>query len=945
MVILLTSKIKKRDGEPMKINNQLTLAACMALSISACSPNMTAEQYLIQAKDFSEKSDYNNAIIALKNAASINTKDAEVRYALGSAYLAQGDYISAEKELEKAESLGSNGVLLISKLVQVKVKLSKFDYVYQIAKQSEIYPDEEQVIILTYAGIASIHQKKPGQAKEYIEQAISISDDSVYGEIGRAYLSHSGNNYQSGLVTIDELLTSTPDFAEAILLKGYLLQASEKFEAAAKAFEQYAQLRPKDIQARFFIAQNYVFAQKFDVAEPHVNLLLKVSEFHPLANQLKAEIEYSRENFVAAKDHAVTSFQQNNSFNLSRIIAGMSAYKLGDYEQSYQYLITVKDILPPEHLVRKLIIDLQLKLGYDTEAIAELQSLADLDAADPAILTMASNKMLASGNIEAAEDLLQSSIDLNTSNPRELAKQGVTQLRLNQAGKGIAILEQALKLDPELAFAEQGLAIGYIGNKQYAKALDIAEKWQQDEDKKVQGYLLESLVLDKQKKLTAAKELLNQVLTLDSNNVAALYRLAAYAHQDKNTELAFDYYTQVLQQQPQHIRAMINFTRLVASTLSQNKVFLDKATSFYQAELSNLPENNYLKLGLAYIYKLDKNYKDAIALLQAIASSNEPILGIEIALGDLHKEKGDFSAAINAYQKYTNESPDDLKATQKLLAMYERTGQLDKALQQVNKSLSGNQDNAGLLLLKSYYQSMLKMEPKQADLAKVKASKVTANHWLLDKTLANMAYNQKDFEVSAKHYASAYEKNTNDINAINWSKSVALHGNKKQSLAILESHIDDLPEGQPAIAIKIVLAGAYINNDKSAKAIVMYENIIEVAPKNVIALNNLSYLALKEGNVKTSLAYAEQAVALKGDSAAIIDTYAQALVANKQLKLAIEQYDKAISLDDTNVEFSINKAEALILNHQSDTAKSLLSSLKTDSKPEQVRIQQLLIEL
>ncbi len=940
--MVLLPKIKKRDGVPMKINNKLTLAVCLALSISACSPKMTAEQYVAQAKEFSEKRDHSSAIIALKNAVRLNPKDAIVRNALGVAYLNQGDYLGAEKELEKAQTLGLNDVLLIANLVQTKFKLSKFDNVYQIADQSGSYPDAEQVIILTYAGIASIHQGKSEQAKTYIEQAVSLSDDSVYGGIGRAYLSHSDNNYKNGLATVDELLASSPDFAEAVLLKGYLLQASEAFDEAAKTFEQYAKLRPKDIQALFFIAKNYVLAQNFDVAEPHVNLLLKISEFHPLANQLKAEIEYSRENFSKAKEHAVTSFQQNEDFNLSKIIAGMSAYKLGDYEQSYQYLISVKDILPPEHIVRKLIIDLQLKLGYDTEAVTELQSLAELDAVDPSMLTMASNQMLTSGNIEAAQELLQSSIDLNTSNPRELAKQGVTQLRLNQADKGIAILEQALKLDPELAFAEQGLAIGYIGNKQYAKALVIAKKWQQEDDKKVQGYLLESLILDKQKMITEAQEILNKILTLDSNNVAALYKLGAYAHQDKNIDLAFRYYTQVLQQQPQHMRAMINYTRLISSTLIQDKSFSDKAVSFYQAELAAKPENNHIKIGLAYMYKLNENYESAIKLLQTIASSSKPIEGIDIALGDTYKAQGNWQEAINSYQKFVDANAKDLRATQKLLTMFEQRGQVDKALTQLNKAITYNQDNDGLLLLKLYYQSILKIEPNQADLVKIKASKVTANHSLLDKTLANFASNYKNFDASAKHYASAYEKNTSNSNAVGWSKSVALKGDKKKAVNILEGHIDSLSEDKEAVGVKVVLAEEYINISNTSKAIEMYENILATNPQNVIALNNLSFLLLQEGKDKKSLDYALRAVAIKGNNAAVIDTYAKALVANKQLDLAMKQYDKSISIDNSVIEVHINKAEALILNQQGDEAKLLLKSLKTDNEQEQVRIKQLL---
>ena len=224
----------------MKLNNNLTLALCVTLGLTACSPSLTVEEHLEKAQDYSENRDYNSAIIALKNAAKLNANDANIRFALGTTYLAQGDYYSAEKELEKAESLGSDNPSLIVKLVEAKLKASKFDYVYQMAEQSTAYPSADQVIILTYAGIASIYQNKREEATKYIEQAISISDDSVYGDIGRAYLSYSGSNYEGGLNTVNELLETAPEFAEAILLKGYLLQSSKKFEEAVQAFEQYA---------------------------------------------------------------------------------------------------------------------------------------------------------------------------------------------------------------------------------------------------------------------------------------------------------------------------------------------------------------------------------------------------------------------------------------------------------------------------------------------------------------------------------------------------------------------------------------------------------------------------------------------------------------------------------------------------------------------------------
>jgi len=927
------------------INNKQVLAACIALSLTACSPNMTVEEYVAEANSYVEEQDYARAIIILKNAAQLNVKDPKVRYALGAAYLAQGDYFNAEGELEKAENFGSDNVMLIADLVQVKTKLNKFDYVYEAAEQSQLYPDEQQVIILTYAGISAIHENKLEQAKNYIEQAIGISEDSIYGAIGKAYISQSENQYKNGLATIDELIDGNPNFAEAILLKGYLLQAAQEFESAAATFLQYLKLRPKDIQVRFFIAQNYVFATNYEAAEPYVDQLLKIAEFHPLANQLKAEIAYAKKDYKLAKDHAVISFQQDNNFNISKIIAGISAYKLGDFEQSYQYLIALKDILPPQHLVRKLIIDLQLKLGYDLEAISELQSLVELDAVDSNMLTEASNKMIASGNIEAAQELLQSSINLKNSSPIELTQQGVTQLRLNQTEQGIERLEQALKLDPELAFTEQSLAIGYLEHAQYDKALEIAKKWQLNDNKQIQGLLLESMVLDKQLKVEKAQKLLIKVVELDQNNATALYKLGTYAHQDNDVELAFNYYTKVIKQNPQHIRAMINFLRLIGSNVDKEGNYTQKALDFYSAEAVIKKENNSIKLGLAFVNKIAKNNDISLKLLQEIANSTQPLKGIEIVLGDSYKEQGDLQAAIVEYQSFVDANPKSLGVIKKLLITFEQVGEFDKALLQVQENLKYNKDHAGLLLLKAYYQSLLSMKVSPTDITNLTKNANISNHWLLDKTLGNIAYNEKNFSDSVKFYARAYSKDANNVNLVNWSKSVALNGNKKKAIGILETHINRFPQSPSTIAVRIMLAGAYLNDGSSSKAKAEYENILNLDGNNVIALNNLTSLELNKGNKEQALRYAEKAVSLAEHSPQIIDTYAQALIANKKFALAIVEYDKALGLDGSSVELRINKAEALKLSNQSDKAKSLLMTIKTDKTSEQERITRLLNSL
>jgi len=911
----------------------------LLMSIISCSDSTTVEEYLAQAEQFTAKKDYNSAIIALKNAVRLDINNSNVRFKLAASYLEQGDYLSAEKEFEKAEQLGASNEFLYAKLAETKVKLYKIDEVYPLVDKAINASDDELVVVLTYAGIAALHEENSEKAKDFIDRAIGISENSAYGQLGRVYLSYSdADSYSQGLATVDELLVNNPNFTEALLLKGYLQQNSQQFEQAAKTFKQYSKLRPKEVQIHFLIAQNYVSAQKFDLAEPEVDFLLKVSERNPVANQQKAQIAFSREDYQNAKEHAVVAIQQNDNLTLSRIIAGVSSYKLADYEQAYQHLITIKDKVAANNMVSKLLIDLQLRLGYDADALSTLRSQQGMSEADASLLTSASYQFLKSGDVEAAQELLAMSIELNSQNPEEIAKQGILQLKLNQTGEGLKILEQALKLDPESSIAEQGLAVGYLADNQDEKALEIAKKWQADGDKAAHGYILESTIRHKEQRFDEAKALLEKAIELDVVNVAALYKLALYAHQDKDKNLAYQYYTRAIKRQPQHTGAVRNFIRLLAG----NKDLTTTAIKFYQAEIQQKPENNHLKLALAYIHRVNNEHQLSVDLFKQILASTEPLTGSEIALADSYRLLGQWDMAIENYRKFYLDNPENLTAAHRLFSAYEQTKQIDKALELVEKALNYHQENNGLVLLKTYYQSLLRVEASTADLETLQSDEATQQHWLLDNIQGNLAYNIKDFSAASRHYQNAYAKQASAANAINWSKVEGLRGDIHKATEILQQHLKLEPE---SIATKVMLAGAYLKSEQTIQAIGLYKEILSLDAKNIIALNNLAFLELENNNATQALNYAEQAVKLAPNNAGVLDTYAQALVANQKIESAIAEYDKALSYAKGNAEISIHKAQALIASNQYGPAKETLLSVTNMTNKEKAQIKALLAKI
>ena len=109
----------------------------------------------------------------------------------------------------------------------------------------------------------------------------------------------------------------------------------------------------------------------------------------------------------------------------------------------------------------------------------------------------------------------------------------------------------------------------------------------------------------------------------------------------------------------------------------------------------------------------------------------------------------------------------------------------------------------------------------------------------------------------------------------------------------------------------------------------------------VVALNNLAYLYLQQNKLEDALQYAEKAVKQRPDNAAAVDTYAQVLVAKKDYKKAVQQYDAVVNDDMQNEEIYLNYVEALFLDGSNLLAKRKLERREMKSEENIARQAQL----
>jgi putative PEP-CTERM system TPR-repeat lipoprotein len=899
------------------------MIASALLVTQACSDVKTVEQYQQEAAKYVQSQSYSSAVIALKNAIKIAPDNPEIRLQLGKIYLQQGDYASAEKELEKAKEHNAKLVDYIVDLSQAKLKLGKFDDVYQFADEASTLTADKQVALLTIAGMAAFAKKDEQQGKKYLHQAIALSDTALYSQIGKAYLDYVNNDFKTALAQIEQLLKQYPKFADAIMLQGYLYQALQQYEQAAKTFEAYLKLKPKDLQVNFFIAQNYINANQPDKANDYVDKILAISKNHPYANQLKAQILFLKKDYEQALAYASKVFEFDDNSTIARIIASYSAYKLNKYEQAYQHIKKIKDKVPANHILKRLLIDLQLKLGYDEEALESIKSLEDITSEDATLLTLASKELLDSGNKQAAEELLETSINLHEANPIQLSQQGILQLKLNNTEKGIALLEQALEQEPALTVAENALAVSYLSTRQLEKAMEIAKKWQQDPEKKVRGMLYEVNILQQQQQDEKAKQLLHDIKAIAPKNIVALYNLGMYAQQSKNYNQALDYYLQIIAQKPLHKGAM----RSILVLIKQDINLAEKTVQFFNQHIKTEPDNSAYQLGLVYVQLAKNEYEQALTQIEKLQQQSTEFKQLDLIAGDIYRKLNDWKKAQEYYKKALVQYPNSLAIIQKLLTSYDALNMNEQALKLVKASLKHHEHNLGLKLLLVNYQSKIPSEQvDMALLAELQQHPKIANHWLLFNTLGNISFVKNEMKEAALYYEKAYKANPLSINAIQWSRAIGRVETIDSAIQVLKTHIDTSEQAADLNSL-LMLANAYLVKKDDQSAELIYQQIVSRWPNNLIALNNLADIQIRLDKLAEAETNAKKALALAPQSAAVNDTLGQVYLHQKNYPLAIKQFELALAQEPSNAAILLNKAKALIVVKQKTEALQILHSL------------------
>jgi putative PEP-CTERM system TPR-repeat lipoprotein len=883
----------------MKFSNKLIITMAVAFSLAACSPQKTSEEYIQSAKTHIANGKSSAAILELKNAISIELENPESRLLLGTLYLEFGDVEAAEKELRRSLDLNGDADLILPKLFKALNLQGKSEEVLTLANQSRMSQATVLPEILLYKTLAYLKLGDKKKAEETIAQASENSSESVYSQLGEAYLMAESTNSSGALGLIESILIKTPELTEALLLKGQLLFSQGDYNDAIDSFNEYHRILPSNIQVRLFLANSYVRNEQYFEADEHLDFLLKLLPDHPFINQLKGVVFYQKGEYENALIHTGKAIQNGLNVPSNRVVAGLSAFKLEQYEQAHHFLIPIAASLSPVHPVRKVLAVVQLQLGYNSEAVDTLQEMDGVTAEDINLLTTASFTLLKAGKIQEAKAIITKTSDIS-SDPQEIATIGILKLSMNDL-EGIADLEKAFDIDPDLPLAKLALASAYIQNKEYEKALALAEKWKGSHPKQVEGYNLAAKIWLIKNEIDKAEQELTKVLTFNKNSsYSRLYFANKYLLNKQPTE-AIEELKNIFMVSPAHFVAL-KYNYRAHKTLNNQSVAVDKIKQSYE----NNPDKLAYRLLYAKVLFLETNYQKAIELLEKTNSIENFSSAHWALLGDSYFKFNKYEKALAVYSDWVKAKPQDRAAWLSKISTQEKLADYSGALSTVDKILIRIPADGQFTILRANYLILTKnfseaqeqinnLTEEQRKLSLVKG--LQGQLWLTEDKFAQALPGLKElYNILPTPYNTALV--------------FATHKRLRQeevAFDFIQKHVESYPTDK--ISRNLLAENAIVFNLELAKE--HYSVLLESTPDSLSILNNLAWVEYELGNYIEANKLINKTLKLDSLHPQVLDTAGliQLKLGNK-LK-AVELLSKAKSLAPNDDEIAKHYKEAI----------------------------------
>ena len=895
-------RLNKKFSPSSVVMQIIVLSLALGLA-SGCNQSTSVDKYLQDAQQYRQKGDNKAAIIQLKNALQKNADHAEARYQLGIIYNELGDFLSAEKEVEKARRLGYARDKTELALAQAWLGQGEFQKVLDLIQtQPEAAKGKNLAGILTARGEAHLGLNQNERAKESFSQALQSLPNYTPAQLGLARVAASTKNIDVALQQVEVALASAPTSKEAWLLKGDLLQLQGGVNPAVAAYQQVLKIDPNDLSAHLNLASLNMAIEKFDAARSELDAARKIAPNHPIVMYMQALLDFRQGKYSAARDALQNVLKVAPNHLPSILLEGMTSYSLETYELAERGFSRFLQATPEHVYARKMLVATLLKSNQGERALEALKPLLAKQTEDPQLYALAGEAYLQNQDFGKATQNFEKAVALQPKSAELRTQLGMSRIATGSREQAMADLEVARQLDSKESRADTLLVLMHLSKKEYDKALAAVNDLKKKLPTSAMVFNMQGAVYLGKKDFAQARTSFEQALAVEPTFIAAAANLAKLDVQDKNPKAARARFESVLAKDKKNLQAQLALASLAGSA-GQEKEYIDWLEKAANSNPSALEPR--LQLARYYLHKKEPQKALSIAREAKNANSNNPV-ALDL-LGSTQLAAGEKDNALATYTHIVEVTPKSPAAYLKLAAMQSVMQNARATRTALNKALELKPDYLDAQV------ALIALETKEARYAEALklAQQVQVRYpkapdgFILE---GDVSMAQKQFAPAIKAYEVAFNKGKSATLAIKLHQATMLAGNTKEADVRLLQWLKQNPADN---GVRLYLAENFMKTKQYPPAIEQYELVIKQVPNNILALNNLSWLYQQTKDPR-GVSIAEQALKLAPEDPAVIDTLGWILVEQGNAKRGLELLQKASSRQPDNPDIRYHLAVGLL---------------------------------
>jgi putative PEP-CTERM system TPR-repeat lipoprotein len=688
------------------------ITALLLLSICSCGTKNKEEMFANGMAEL-KKGNPNGATVCFKSALESDPKYFEARHQLAKAYLAAGKPELAAREytrLIKEDASRSKAKLELARAYIAGVKAE--EALAEIDAYVKLYGASAETSEINGIALAALGRTE--QAEAALLKALKLEPGRASAKLALAGIYHFGRD--KGQKDVGKRLISEVIAADPKNIRAYYIQAMQEVAAgntdtAITIYRKIHEIDGTHVVALYKAGLLYIAKSDIQQADQIADSIVKQFPKKSEGLRLKGIVNFHRKNFAEAiallqksasiqpapedfyylgrchfsineLEQALNQFRRtgdkNNFSGPAKVLATMTLLRLQRFEAAVAELKPFLAANPGNALAHNVMGSALIGLGRHDEGMAEFNRAVELD---PRIVDAHLNKgkmHLFSGRIKDAESDFTS----------------------------------ALQASPELLNTRLMLASLYTREKTPEKAMALLEKGLSGNKGDAIVYNYMAAIMFSQGRKYEALQYLLKSKKADPAYLTASFNAATYYSAANESDKAFAEYTEILRISPQNAKAMISIAALME--LKGND---KEALRYYKDAMQTKDKGAYLAMAYYQLRRGDK--KKAVSALDkgigAVAGNIEAmemkrlLLTTEAKFDEavkicddmeainpqfgMHKKietylaQKDIAKAKVQASRFITLNPASASGYIDLATVYERAGELDKAIEEVRKCI------------------------------------------------------------------------------------------------------------------------------------------------------------------------------------------------------------------------------------------------------------------